>query len=97
MSAQAEMGFAHRPDPAAIGKDGRRAWFWQDNQWQVGRAWEIRNDGHVGGMCRDYGPWGSTFKPRYPCQTHGFWPPQDVVWKKPADQYAKPNPELVAA
>lgn len=73
-----------------FGEKGKRAWFWQDGQWQVGRAWAITDQGKVSGMCRDYGPWGTTYGGREPLQTHGFWPLSEVRFKKPGEQYVGP-------
>jgi hypothetical protein len=82
---------AERPQPPQdFGEKGKRAWFWQDNQWQVGKAWAIEPDGRVTGMCRDYGPWGTPYPGSMPLQTHGRWPHQEVRWKRPADQYQGP-------
>lgn len=79
--------------PQDFGEKGRRAWFWQDGAWQVGKAWEIGIDGRVAGMCRDYGPWGSPYPGSMPLQTHGRWQSHEVAWKRPADQYMGPvNP-----
>lgn len=74
----------------SFGDKGKRAWFWQDHQWQVGRAWEIDAAGRVAGMCRDYGPWGSSYAGSMPLQSHGWWKPHEVSWKRPADQYCGP-------
>lgn len=75
--------------PQDFGKTGKRAWFWQDHQWQVGKAWKTEADGSVTGMCRDYGPWGG-YTGREPMQTHGTWKAHEVAWKRPADQYIGP-------
>jgi hypothetical protein len=91
---RAEQAAAHW-NASALGPDGKRAWFWQGCSWQVGRAWEIYPDGTVNGMCRDYGPGDAPFKPREPMQTHGRWPAHEVSWSKPADQYARPAPDLL--
>jgi|GEM_PF-3455283 len=91
MTTQIDFGFAELPAAASIGPEGKRAWFWQDGSWQVGRAYEIRPDGKVSGMCRDYGPWGSTYGGREPMQTHGWWPAHEVRWKKPASQCERPT------
>lgn len=88
--SQLDMGFIERPAPQSIGRDGKRAWFWQDGSWQVGRAWEIRPDGSVAGMCRDYGQWAADYSGRSPLETHGLWPSNHVAWKKPAEQYQRP-------
>lgn len=89
---QLDMFEARASLPAqSFGADGRRAYFWQDGYWQTGRAWEIRGDGAVVGMCRDYGPWGTTYAGRAPLETHGEWKPHEVCWKRPANQYERPQ------
>lgn len=88
---QLDMGFTATIAPTSIGPDGKRAWFWQDGSWQVGRAWAVAANGSVSGMCRDYGPWGSSYGGRAPCETHGIWPSHQVRWKKPAAQYERPQ------
>lgn len=90
MVEQTDMGFVDRPAPESIGRDGKRAWFWQDGSWQVGKAWKIHADGTVVGMCRDYGQWGCGYSGRSPLETHGTWKPHEVSWKKPREQYARP-------
>ena len=88
---QIDMGFIDRPAPESIGTDGKRAWFWQDGSWQVGRAWNVGPDGTVSGMCRDYGAWGSSYGGRSPLETHGCWKPHEVRWKKPTAQHQQPE------
>lgn len=78
------------PPPQDFGEKGKRAWFWQDNQWQVGTAWAIDDQGRVAGMCRDYGAWGVPYAGSMPTQSHGRWPHHEVRWKRPADQYVGP-------
>lgn len=73
-----------------FGEKGRRAWFWQDGSWQVGRAWEVDAEGRVNGMCRDYGPWGTNYGGRSPLESHGRWQAHEVSWKKPREQYVGP-------
>jgi hypothetical protein len=73
-----------------FGENGKRAWFWQDGAWCVGRAWAITEHGKVGGMCRDYGPWGIPYAVLSPMETHGMWPLAEVRFKKPAEQYVGP-------
>ncbi len=82
--------------PEDFGEKGKRAWFWQDGQWQVGRAWAVLDNGRVAGMCRDYGPWGTPYAGSMPLQTHGTWPASEVCWKKPSAQYERPTEVLPA-
>ena len=56
-----------------FGPNGVRAHFWQDGQWQPGRAWKIDAKG-VHGRCRDYCGGAA----RTPLETHGTWPLEDV-------------------
>lgn len=79
------------PPAQSFGEKGKRAWFWQDGHWQAGKAWEVDGAGRVAGMCRDYGPWGSKYAGAGPLQTHGWWKPHEVSWKRPADQYVGPQ------
>lgn len=76
--------------PQDFGEKGKRAWFWQDGSWQVGKAYAILRGGFVSGMCRDYGPWDSSYPGSMPLQTHGRWPHHCVRWKRPAEQYHGP-------
>lgn len=88
--AQLDLGLVGRLAPQSFGEAGKRAWFWQDGQWQTGRAWEIDAQGRVLGMCRDYGPWGSTYAGRAPLESHGSWKAHEVRWKRPTEQYVGP-------
>lgn len=100
MATQLDMFPAAPPPPPLVeqlpaqsfGEKGKRAWFWQDGSWQVGKAWEIEPDGRVVGMCRDYGPWGSKYAGADPLQTHGRWKRHEVSWKRPANQCVGPRP-----
>jgi hypothetical protein len=56
-----------------FGEKGVRCQFWQDGQWQPGRAWKIDERG-VHGRCRDYCGGAA----RTPLETHGIWPLEEV-------------------
>jgi alpha-L-fucosidase len=87
----ASLEAIERMPAQSFGAKGKRAWFWQDGSWQVGRAWEVDELGRVAGMCRDYGPWGCTYAGAMPCESHGRWKAEEVRWKRPADQYEGPS------
>lgn len=93
MTAQLDLIDAAERDqpPQDFGEKGKRAWFWQDNQWQVGTAWEINQKGRVVGRCRDYGPWGIPYAGSAPIETHGSWPQREVRFKRPASQWEGPS------
>jgi hypothetical protein len=92
MPAQIDLldGAERDQPPQDFGEKGRRAWFWQNRSWQVGTAFEIKENGRVAGMCRDYGPWGMPYPGSMPLQTHGSWPQREVRFKRPANQYEGP-------
>jgi hypothetical protein len=74
----------------SFGQKGKRAWFWQDGSWQVGRAWRVDDEGRVLGMCRDYGPWGVPYGGAAAMETHGRWKAHEVKWKRPTNQCERP-------